>query len=233
MNQEQQFMTTSTNKPLLNCIEINPQTPAIGSVIWLHGLGADGNDFVPIVPELKLPATLPIRFIFPNAPMRPVTINNGYVMPAWYDIFSMAINQRIDSTGIAESVKQIEQIIAREEQRGIPSNKIVLAGFSQGSVVALTTGLGYAKKLAGILALSGYLPDADQAMASASTENKTTPIFVGHGISDTVVPQFLGLHAYDVLNRNGYPVSWHSYMMQHSVCEEEIADIGTWLQKVF
>jgi phospholipase/carboxylesterase len=221
-------MTPST--PLLPCIEVNPSAPAIGSVILLHGLGADGNDFVPLVPELHLPANLPLRFVFPNAPQQPVTINNGYVMPAWYDITSLDINQRNDKAGMTTSMQAVEKLIAHEESRGIPADKIVLAGFSQGAVIALLTGLNFPQRLAGILAMSGYLPDAHPAINLA---NQQTPIFMAHGKQDTVVPYTAGLTSYDVLQQQGLNISWHSYAMAHSVCEQETRDIASWLRKIY
>lgn len=218
----------------ISCIEINPKQSAIGSVIWLHGLGADGNDFVPIVPELNLGDNFPIRFIFPNAPLMPVSVNNGYVMPAWFDIYSMSIDQRIDVEGMQRSVKLLEQLIEKEIKLGTPADKIILAGFSQGAVIALTTGLQYAKKLAGIIALSGYLPFAEKLLSSkASKDNQTTPIFIGHGTDDPIVPIVLGETIGAILKKYNYPVSWHNYSMAHSVCMEEIQDIGNWIKKCF
>lgn len=218
---------------LLPFIEINPTTNAMGSVIWLHGLGADGSDFAPIVPELHLPHTIPLRFIFPHAPSRPVTINNGYVMPAWYDITSMGINHQIDRNGIAISVKQIMQLIEHEENLGIPSENIVLAGFSQGAVIALNAGLSATKPLAGIMALSGYLPFADEIAATTIPRNRNIPIFIAHGKEDTIVPYQAGLLTYDTLKAHALSATWHSYSMAHSVCNKEIEDIAKWLQDIF
>lgn len=220
-------------KTTLDCVEIDSPQKAIGSVIWLHGLGADGNDFVPIVQELNLPSDLPLRFIFPHAPLRPVTINNGYVMRAWFDIFNMNLTQRIDDGGIADSVQHLETLIDRELQRGIPSDKIVLAGFSQGAVIALSTGLRYSKPLAGMMALSGFLPNADKVLAEASAENFTTPIFIAHGTLDPIVPFVLGQYTFDILQRSKYRVGLRNYPMPHSVCGEEIGDIAEWLRKIF
>jgi len=220
-------------KTSLESIEINPSHKEIGTVILLHGLGADGHDFVPMVKELRLPDALSLRFVFPHAPLRPVTINNGYVMRAWYDIYAMNIDQRADETGVAESTMLIEKLIAKEMERGIPANKIVLAGFSQGAVIALSAGLLYKKSLAGILALSGYLPHADKVMANAAAENFTVPIFVGHGTKDNVVPFALGQKITDVLQKNKYLVKMRSYDMAHSVCAEEIGDIAEWLREVY
>lgn len=218
---------------ILPNIEINPTKSPIGSVIWLHGLGADGNDFVPIVPELNLPESCPLRFVFPNAPSIPVTINNGYIMPAWYDITSLSLDQRADQAGILKSVGQVQQLVEREEKLGIPADKIILAGFSQGAVIALTTGLTFPKRLGGILALSGYLPQPEVVMQKADPLNKATPIFLGHGIQDPVVPLFLGEAINQILTAHHYSVSWHRYMMAHSVCATEIKDIGVWLGKIF
>ncbi|OAI48970.1 carboxylesterase [Gammaproteobacteria bacterium SCGC AG-212-F23] len=214
-------------------IEINPKSAPIGSVIWLHGLGADGNDFVPIIEELRLPEDLPLRFVFPNAPQRPVTINQGYVMRAWYDIVSLDIHQRADATGIRESVKQINAIIENEIEHGIAASKIVLAGFSQGAVVAVHTGLCYPKPLAGIIALSGYPSFTDNFFTEIPTANRHTPVFQAHGTQDTVVPYFMGKMLHDMLLKNHYPTEWHSYPMAHSVCHEETQDISRWLSKIY
>lgn len=215
----------------LECIEINPKMEAKASVIWLHGLGADGNDFVPIVPELQL-TDLPVRFIFPNAPQIPVTINNGYIMRAWYDIVSMNVERHADEKGIMNSVTLINDLITNEERRGIGAEKIILAGFSQGAVIALTTGLTYSKKLGGILALSGYLPRADQVFANASAANKSISIFLAHGMQDPIVPFMLGTITRDLLSQQNYNVNWHQYMMAHSVCAEEVRDIGGWMREM-
>lgn len=218
---------------LLSCIEINPDKPAVASVIWLHGLGADGNDFAPIVKELLLPPDKPIRFVFPNAPLIPVTINNGYVMRAWYDIVSMGnIDQRVDRDGIQASVQHINRLIAHEESLGVSIDKMILAGFSQGAVIALNTGLQLAKPLAGILALSGYFPFAEEVMKQANPHCQKTSIFCAHGTEDTVIPFGIGQAVSDVLKKNHFSVSWHAYQMGHSVCGEEIRDIGEWLRNL-
>jgi phospholipase/carboxylesterase len=219
----------STNN-LLSCIEMTPAAQPVGTVILLHGLGADGNDFSPLIPELELPAHIPLRFVFPNAPQQAVTINNGYIMPAWYDILSMDMNQRADLNGIAASILELEKIIAREEKLGIPAAKIILAGFSQGAVIALLTGLNFSRKLGGILAMSGYLPTPTPAL---NTANHNTPIFMAHGKQDTVVPYQAGLSSYDTLKNFGLNIHWHSYQMAHSVCEKEIRDISAWLCEIF
>lgn len=217
----------------ISCIEIAPAIPAKKTVIWLHGLGADGNDFVPIVPELKLPASLGVRFLFPHAPIMPVTINSGYQMRAWYDIVSLSLDQHIDQTSMTKSVRLIGQIIEQEINRGIAIENIMLAGFSQGAVIALMTALFYPKRLAGIIALSGYLPMMNEALAKTSPVNKSIPIFMGHGTEDGVVPLNLGKAAYLTLQAAHYNVSWHSYPMAHAVCMEEIQDLSRWLQEVW
>ncbi len=217
----------------LSAIEINPSSSPIGSIIWLHGLGADGSDFVPVVQELKLPATLPLRFVFPNAPTLPVTINNGYHMPAWYDIVSFSIDQQADEAGIALSSQKIRALIEHEKNRGLPAEKIILAGFSQGAVMALTTGLTYPERLGGMIALSGYLPRADEILQQATIANQSIPIFIGHGLEDSIVPYLLGKNAFQLLKKNNDAVEWHAYAMQHSVCAEEIVDIRAFLMRIF
>lgn len=214
-------------KNALNCIEINSSRPSVGTVIWLHGLGADGYDFVPIANELNAFTQIPLRFVFPHAPMIPVTLNNGYVMRAWYDIVSLQIEQHADQTGIENSVQLVGELIAREEKKGVMANKIILAGFSQGAVIALTAGLSFPKRLAGVIALSGYLPKI--ALTNAHPANQDMPIFVGHGSQDTIVPHSLGDATYQALHAHHYSVSWHSYPMPHSVCAAEIQDIAKWV----
>jgi phospholipase/carboxylesterase len=220
-------------KTMPDCIEINPSQKEIGSVIWLHGLGADGNDFVPIVQELNLPSELPLRFVFPHAPMRPVTINNGYVMRAWFDIYNLSSDLRMDNQGVSDSIQLLETFIDREVQRGVPIDKIVLAGFSQGAVIALSTGLRYPKTLAGMLALSGCLPNAEKVFEESNAANFATPIFVAHGTQDAILPYLLGLKAFELLEKNKYPATFHSYEMGHGVCEDEIGDIANWLMEVY
>jgi phospholipase/carboxylesterase len=201
----------------------------------LHGLGADGNDFVPVVPELDLTGVGPVRFVFPNAPMRPVTINNGYVMRAWYDISFGDLEgntRKADEKGVRESQAQIGQLIARENGRGIAASKIVLAGFSQGGAIALHTGLRYPETLAGVMALSTYLPLAESFAKEASPANAKTPVFMAHGTQDPVVPYAMGRGSRDLLQQAGYALEWQEYPMQHSVCLEEVADIGRWLTGV-
>ena len=214
---------------MLDCIEIEPNGPATASVIWLHGLGADGNDFVPIVEELGLPADHGVRFVFPNAPVQPVTINNGMPMRAWYDIKGMAIADKQDSEGIRASAREIEQLIDREGERGIAPERIVLAGFSQGGAIALHTGLRHARGLAGIMALSTYLPLAETLGDEASDANRGVSILQAHGSQDPVVPMQLGQASRDHMLEAGYDVAWHEYPMQHQVCMPQIATIGRWL----
>lgn len=199
------------------------------SVIWLHGLGADGNDFAPIVPELVDPTWPALRFVFPHAPVRPVTINNGMSMRAWYDIAAFDLNARQDVAGMRASVSEVETLIAREHQRGVPSERILLAGFSQGGAIALAAGLRHAEKLAGIIALSTYLPMHVTLPAERSAANAAIPIFWGHGSVDPVVAIQRGIDSRDTLQSLNYPVEWHTYPMAHSVCAEEIDDLRRWM----
>jgi len=199
------------------------------SIIWLHGLGADGQDFAPIAGELKLPVA--VRYIFPHAPMRPVTINGGIVMRAWYDIASQSMDAQQDAAGIRSSQFLVETLIAQEVARGIEPGNLFLAGFSQGGAVALHTALRQTAPLGGVLALSAYLPLADSAAREALASTMATPIFMAHGRSDQVIPCALGAVSRDALLKLGYAVEWHEYAMQHSVCEEELRDIEAWLTK--
>ncbi len=221
------------NQPLLSAIEIEPALPAHASVIWLHGLGASGDDFVPLVPQLNLSDKVGIRFIFPHAPIMPVTINGGMNMPAWFDIYGLTLGSQVDKQGIDQSASAIEHLIMKEIERGIATDKIVIAGFSQGATMALMTGLRYLKPLAGIIALSGYLPMAEEVFQQASAANRQIPIFLAHGTRDPIVPYALGESTHHALKQANYPVNWHSYAMPHSVCEEEILAISQWLQRVF
>lgn len=202
------------------------------SVIWLHGLGADGHDFEPIVPELRLPEELGIRFIFPNAPIRPVTINGGMAMRAWYDVKSPNLREQEDEVSIIESSNLINQYINAEIESGIASDKIILAGFSQGGAIALHAGLRFKTKLAGLLALSTYLPLPSLLSNEASSINKDTFIMMAHGIADPVIPVEQGRISKQTLEEHGYTVEWNEYMMQHAVCMEEISTIGTWIKRV-
>lgn len=214
----------------LKAIELETRPNPSHAVIWMHGLGADGGDFVPIVQELKLPP-LGIRFVFPHAPMRPVTINGGFVMRAWYDIVVQDLLRQEDERGIRESQELIEQLIEKEVGRGIPVNRIVLAGFSQGGVIALQTGLRHPKRLAGLLALSCYLPLAATVEKERSAANRDVPVFIGHGAADDIVPLQRGLASRDALAKLGYKPEWHQYPMPHSVHPDEIADIGAWFRR--
>jgi len=214
----------------LDAIEIETAKNPSASIIWLHGLGADGNDFAPIVPALKLPKAA-IRFVFPHAPVQPVTINGGMRMRAWYDISDGAI-RREDEGGVRASQKLIEALIARERARGTAANRLVLAGFSQGGAIALQTGLRHSERIAGIMALSTYLPIAEKFPAEASSANREAPIFMAHGSYDPVIPLARAAQSRALLQSLGYGVEWREYPMPHSVCPEEIADIGAWLGKV-
>lgn len=220
-----------TTNPL-DTIIVEPTQPATHTVIILHGLGADGSDFTSIIPELKLPEHLAVRFIFPHAPVRPITINNGYHMRGWYDITSLTAEGRDDHAGIALSQQQIEQLIIQQQDSGIDSSKILLMGFSQGAAMALTVGLRYSQPLAGIIALSGYLPAAKETLALASQANKHIPIFIGHGTADPIVMYQWGQMTYQTLKQAGYPVDWHSYPIQHHVSIDEINDIGAWMRGI-
>ncbi|QYY28634.1 alpha/beta hydrolase [Cupriavidus pinatubonensis] len=219
---------------LLPAIEIETAPNPAFSVIWMHGLGADGNDFVPVVPELGLDAAPGVRFIFPHAPAIPVTCNGGYVMPAWYDIYSLGETSRhADEQGIRLSRERIRALIARENARGIATSHIVLAGFSQGGAIAYTTALTHPDALAGIIALSTYIPAPDLLTAEATTANAAIPVFAAHGTQDDVVSLRLGEQARDFLQARSIPVAWHTYAMPHSVCMDEIAAIGAWLNATF
>jgi phospholipase/carboxylesterase len=220
------------NNPALDSIQIETAPNPTVSVIWLHGLGADGNDFVPIVRELDLIGCPAIRFVFPHAPTMPVTINNGYVMRAWYDILGTDIARREDEAGLRKSQALVEQLIAREKARGIAADHIVLAGFSQGCAMTLQTGLRHPEKLAGLLCLSGYLPIHATVQDERHSANHDTPIFLAHGRGDNVIAIDRAEKSRDMLQALGYKVEWHEYMMPHSVCEEEIEDIGAWLKRV-
>lgn len=216
----------------LEAVELETAPAPRASVIWMHGLGADGHDFEPIVPALGLPEAPGVRFVFPHAPMRPVTINGGWVMRAWYDIRDDGGVRREDGPGVRTSQGQIEALIAREEARGVAAPRIVLAGFSQGGAMALHTGLRHPERLAGIMALSCSLPLADDAPAEASAASRGVPIFMAHGTADPVVPLARGARARDVLRQLGYQVDWREYSMPHAVCAEEVAHIGQWLRAV-
>lgn len=203
------------------------------SVIWLHGLGADGNDFAPIVPQLLRPHWPAVRFVFPHAPVRPVTINGGMRMRAWYDIRNLALDQRADEQGVRESIAEVDALIARELERAVPSSRVILAGFSQGGAIVLAAALRREQAVAGVMALSTYLPLATQSAAEATDAGRNTPVFMAHGSFDPVVVHDLGARSRDALIALGVAVDWHVYPMQHAVCPDELRDIGQWLDQRF
>ncbi|MBS0383614.1 MAG: alpha/beta hydrolase fold domain-containing protein [Proteobacteria bacterium] len=215
----------------LECVERETAPNPRHAVIWLHGLGADGNDFVPILPQLVPRNWPPLRFVFPHAPVKPITLNGGLPMRAWYDIAGFDLAQKQDEAGIRASIREVETLITREIERGVDTSNIVLAGFSQGGAIALATGLRHPHKLAGIVALSTYLPIADVTEGERNVANAATPIFMGHGAFDPVVPQYLGERSRDRLRGWGYHVDWHSYPMAHQVCPPEIADLSAFLEQ--
>jgi phospholipase/carboxylesterase len=217
---------------VLQTVELETGRSPTAAVIWLHGLGADGHDFEPIVPELDLPDALAARFVFPHAPMQAVTINGGAVMRAWYDVYALEGQRREDAAGVRASQSKVEELIAREQARGIPSARLVLAGFSQGGAIALQTGLRHGERLAGIMALSTYLPVASTLAAEASAANRAVPIFMAHGLDDPLIPIERAAMSRRQLEAAGYAIEWHEYPMAHAVCMEEIADVSAWLQRV-
>lgn len=217
---------------MLDTIDIETAPQPKASIVVLHGLGADGNDFVPFAQEVDLHAVGPVRWVFPHAPVMPVTINGGYRMRAWYDILAGDLRQRQDEKGLRASLAQLEALIAREKERGVPANRIVLAGFSQGCAMALLTGLRHEERLAGIAGMSGYLPLAETTGQERSDANRLTPIFLAHGTMDPVVPLVAGQMSRDALRALGHDVEWHEYPMPHSVCMEEVRDLNAWLLKV-
>jgi phospholipase/carboxylesterase len=224
-------MFTMTDE-LLPSIEVETAPDPDACVIWLHGLGADGSDFVPIVPELGLPASLAVRFVFPHAPVRAVTINNGMRMRAWYDISAADLTNRADLAGVRQSASALEALIGRERGRGIASERIILAGFSQGGAIALYAGVRHRERLVGIMALSTYLIAPDSLAQDASEANRGLPIFMAHGTADPVVRFQWGEASKRLLEAQGYALEWHSYRMEHSVCLEEVHAIGAWLTRV-
>ncbi|MCK5383115.1 MAG: dienelactone hydrolase family protein [Gammaproteobacteria bacterium] len=217
------------SEALLDAVEINPAGTPRACIIWLHGLGADGHDFEPLIPQLGLVDALGVRVVLPHAPRRPVTINGGSVMPAWYDIVAQDFNRGQDSAGICESEQQLQALIRREIESGIPAENILLAGFSQGGAIVLHTGLRYPQPLAGILALSSYLLQPDALAAEHAAVNDRIPIMMAHGTRDPVVPLSMAEQSREVLQQQGYRVAWHSYPMQHAVCPDEVRDIRDWL----
>jgi phospholipase/carboxylesterase len=224
--------SSSSSSTLLPRVEIESAPHPTAAVIWLHGLGADGHDFAALVPELDLRGCPPIRFVFPHAPQLPVTVNGGYVMPAWYDILGTDLVSRQDAAGIGHSARAISALVAHEVARGIDYRHIVLAGFSQGCAMALHTGLRLPHTLAGVMALSGYLPLADTLAAERHPANAHTPIFMAHGTQDPVVLPARGETSRQLLTSLGYAVQWHSYPMGHSVHPQEVADVSAFLQRV-
>ena len=217
---------------VLETVEHSTGSPETGSVIWMHGLGADGHDFEPIVPELQVEGAA-LRFVFPHAPVRPVTINGGSPMRAWFDVLSLERSSEQDETGIRESEEQVRALIRRENERGVPTEKILLAGFSQGGAVALHTGLRYPERLAGLIGLSTYLPLHGTVDAEAQSVNRETPVFMAHGTEDPLVAPTLGDGTREFLTDRGYSVEWHTYPMAHAVCIEEVAQIRSWISGVF
>ncbi len=226
------YIVVMNKWPLLESVTVQPATNPSASVIWLHGLGADGHDFSDIVPALDLPNDCPIRFIFPHAPIRPVAINFNMEMRAWYDIYSLTTDEKEDLAGIQASEQSIHQLIETEIEKGIEPKRIILAGFSQGGAMALFTGLRYPQTLGGIMSLSSYLPFRNQINTTRNTVNQHTPIFIAHGKFDSVLPIQLGHNTYELLKTLDYPVEWHEYNMEHQVCPEEIDAISAWLIQV-
>ncbi len=216
---------------LLDTVELETAASPTWSVLWLHGLGADGNDFAPIVPELVRRDWPAIRFVFPHAPVRAVTINNGARMRAWYDIKDFDLASRADETGVRESIVQVEALIAREAARGVPASRVLLAGFSQGGAITLAVGLSRDTPLAGLIALSGYLPMAERLVADMPAVASTQPLFMAHGQQDTVVPYRAGELSATRLRALSFTVDWHAYPMAHQVCAEQIRDLGDWLSQ--
>jgi phospholipase/carboxylesterase len=218
----------------LQTIEHQTAEQPTASLIVLHGLGADGRDFVPLCQELQLETVGPVRFVFPHAPMQPVTINNGMVMRSWYDILSLGphADRREDEAGLRASQADIETLIARERSRGVAANRIVLMGFSQGCAMTLVTGLRHAERLAGLVGLSGYLPLADKLPAERHAANAQTPLFLAHGKHDPVIPLARAAAGRDILVSMGQPLEWHEYPMEHSVCPAELVDLNRWLLRV-
>jgi phospholipase/carboxylesterase len=218
---------------VLDVLETETGSSPEWSVLWLHGLGADGHDFAPIVPELVRRDWPALRFVFPHAPVRPVTINNGMRMRAWYDIVGMDFPNRADSEGVAQSIVQVEALIAREQARGISPERLLLAGFSQGGAIALAAGLRRSRPLAGLIALSTYLPGAEQAAGALAEAAIRQPIFMAHGNSDPVIPLAYAERSAQVLKGLGFALDWHRYPMAHQVCAEEIRDLGDWMGQRF
>lgn len=219
--------------PLLDCVEQQTSPAPSWSVLWLHGLGADGHDFAPIVPELVRPHWPGLRFVFPHAPVRPVTINGGVRMRAWYDIADLDLANRADETGVAESIAQVDALIEREIARGIPAHRILLTGFSQGGAITLAAGIRRRTPLAGLIALSTYMPAINKAADAKVDGAERQPLFMAHGLQDPVVPYFAGEQSAALMQRLGFRVEWRRYPMAHQVCAEQIRDLGDWMQTLF
>ncbi len=217
----------------LATIELCPASEPNATLIVLHGLGADGTDFIPMCDALDLAAVGPVRFVMPRAPERPVTLNNGYRMRAWYDVLGPDLQRREDEAGLRDSLQQVHALIDRERARGVPAHRIVLAGFSQGGAVTLLAGLRYPERLAGLAGLSCYLPLADTTTAECTEANRSVPIFLAHGHNDGMVPMARGAASRDALSTLGYTVEWHDYPMEHSVCMEEVAELNRWLLRAW
>ena len=217
---------------MLDNVFIEPTEPAKYAVLWFHGLGADGNDFAPVGHELLRITKLPIRFIFPHAPERPVTLNNGYIMRAWYDIVGLDMSSREDRLGLDEISHKVGEMIKHQIKRGIPANKIFLGGFSQGGAVALYTGLRYSQTLGGIIGLSTYLPFKDHLLAEKHPENQNTPIFLAHGTQDQVIPPEWAILSKEALEKTKHSVTFHTYPMPHSVCSDEVETLGKWMKAI-
>ena len=215
---------------LLPSVEFETQQNPDAAIVWLHGLGADGNDFAPIVPQLRLPGSLAVRFIFPHAPSIPVTINGGFIMPAWYDILEMNIDRKVDTAQLMQSAAKICNFVTRELERGISSKRIIIAGFSQGGAVAYQVALSSEIPFAGLLAMSSYFATVDTIKLSEA--NKNIPIKIQHGIHDPVVPEALGQKATTQLVKLGYRVNYQNYPMEHAVCPQQISDISLWIQEI-
>jgi phospholipase/carboxylesterase len=222
-------MTTATS---LQTIELDPGVPARATVVVLHGLGADGTDFLPVADQLDLAAVGPVRWLFPRAPVRPVTINGGYRMRAWYDILGADLVKREDEAGLRESILLVQQLLQREAARGVPASRTVLAGFSQGSAITLGAGLRHADRLAGLVGMSGYVPLAESTAAERHPANAATPVFLAHGRNDGIVPLARGQSGRDLLLSLGQPVQWQDYPMEHAVCAEEVEALQAFLQRV-
>lgn len=216
----------------MQTLELDPGVPPRATVVILHGLGADGTDFLPVADQLDLAAVGPVRWLFPRAPVRPVTINGGYRMRAWYDILGADLVRREDEAGLRESIALVQRLLQREAARGVPASRTVLAGFSQGSAITLGAGLRHAERLAGLAGLSGYVPLADTTAAERHAANAATPVFLAHGRNDGIVPLARGAAGRDLLLSLGQPVEWHDYPMEHSVCAEEVDALQDFLRRV-